>query len=173
MHALNKQVHKADVVAAFSSQTDIEAAILQLRQAGFRNKHIGYFVWHPMGGLRNLRDHTAGREGAVAGGVVGALFGLWVMPVLNRFVSPSGVHTFVELVFFSMVCASVVFGFVGWKLGARVHDSYAEAPAIDPAEGAFILTVDAGEAKEWVWSVIRQNGGHEPHHAMAPYPGAI
>jgi len=171
MHALNNKLHKAAVVAAFSNQTEIEAAIHQLRRAGFRDRHIGYFVWLPLAGLKNLLDHDAGREGAIAGGIVGAVFGIWIVPLLNDwFVSASGVRAFFELAVLSTICVALLFGFLGWEIGARVHDSTLEAPATDPADGPFVLAVDAGEAKDWVWSVVRQNGGYEPHRATGHPP---
>ncbi|QJW96956.1 hypothetical protein [Frigoriglobus tundricola] len=174
MRASPHTLHKATVVAAFENQSDIETAILQLRQAGFRDREIGYFAWHPLAGLKNLNDHTAGREGAIAGCVLGAVFGIWVAPLLNNwFVSASGVRVFLELAVLTTIGASLLFGFLGWEIGAHLHESTVETPATDPADGPFVLAVDADEAREWVWAVVRQNGGYEPHRATAPAPAAV
>ena len=171
MHAPHNTLHKATVVAAFQNQSDIETVILQLRQAGFRDREIGYFAWHPFAGLKNMNDHNAGREGVIAGCVVGAVFGIWVAPFLNEWaVSASGVRVFLELAILTTIGTSLLFGFLGWEIGAHVHENTIEAPMTDPADGPFVLAVDAGIAQEWVWSVVRQNDGYEPHLATAPAP---
>ncbi len=169
MHAPHNALHKATVVAAFQNQSDIETVVLQLRRTGFRDREIGYFAWHPFAGLKNLNDHNAGREGAIAGCVVGAVFGIWIAPLLDDwFVSASGARVFLELAALSTIGASLFFGFLGWEIGTRVHENTIETPATDPADGPFVLAVDAGTAQEWVWSVVRQNGGYEPHQATPP-----
>jgi hypothetical protein len=157
----------ADIVAAFKQQSDAEKVLLQLHQAGFRSKDLGYFVWHPLAGLKNLLDRTHAFEGAVAGAILGAVFGVWVLPVVSgRLVSGLSVHGFLELTLLCVVCASLIFGFIGWAIGARIHESAAEVPVIDPEAGPFILTVSAGEDREWVWSVVRSHHGYEARHEV-------
>jgi hypothetical protein len=174
MHAPHNTLPKATVVAAFQNQSDIETVIRQLRKAGFRDREIGYFAWHPLAGLKNLNDHNAGREGAIAGCVVGAVFGIGVAPLLNDWaVTASGVRVFLELTALTTIGASLLFGFLGWEIGAHIHENAIEAPATDPADGPFVLTVDAGGARDRVWSIVRQNGGSEPHPATAPSPTVI
>jgi hypothetical protein len=173
MFAHNSRLHEGDVVAAFDNQTAAEKTLHQLRQFGFRNRDIGFFVWHPLMGLKNLLDRDYALEGAIAGAVLGIVFGIWVTPVLNnQLAMVSSVDSFVALALFCTATSALLFAFLGWEIGIHVHEHGAAAPEVDPT-GSFILVVAAGEDKEWVWATIRQNGGHEPPHAIAAHPTLV
>ncbi len=174
MTPLHTDPNGSDVVAAFENQTDAERVVRQLRYAGFRNREIGQFAWLPLGGLKNLRDHDYSRECAAAGGVAGVVFGLWLAPVLSdRLVAFLSVPRLFELTVLCAAGAALFAGLIGWEIGTRLHEAGAPAPAVDPEAGPFIVTVPAGEAREWVWSVVRQHHGYRADPAAPMQPHAV
>jgi len=174
MRAEHSGFHRAHVVAAFKRQTDVEKVIRELREVGFGNRHIGYFFWHPRRGLKNLRGGNYALEFTVAGAVLGVVLGLWVAPALaNRMISVHNVLGLVQLALLSAVCASLLFGFLGWEIGYHIHERDTAGAALDPEAGSFILTVSAGGDSEWVWSVIRRHHGSAPQHLPSAHPHPI
>jgi hypothetical protein len=159
------------VVAAFEQQTDAERALADLRAAGFRDDRLELFVWHPLAGLKSLSDQGYAFECMLAGGFAGAVLGLWAAPLLHEVASVRTVFGFVELALLCTAGAALVFGVLGWELGAQVRAD-AEAPAVDPEAGPFVLSADAGEDGELVREIVRRHRGYEPQRARAPHPNA-
>jgi hypothetical protein len=173
MRASLSGIHRASVVAAFKKQTDAEKVIRELREVGFGNRQIGCFVWHPRTGLKRLRERDSAFECTVAGAILGVVFGLWVAPALAQWlISVHNVLGLVQVTLLSTVCASLLFGFLGWEIGLHIHQRSAEGSELDPA-ASFILTVSAGADSEWVWSVIRRHHGEAPQHLPTAHPHPI
>jgi hypothetical protein len=164
----------ANIVAAFENQADAERAVSELRQAGYRREQLGYFVWHPIKGFKNLLDQDYAAECALVGTILGTVFGVWMAPLVNdHFVSVRTVLGFFELTVLSAIGFALLFAFIGWEIGTRLHESRAEAPEVDAEAGPFILTVSPGEYSDWVWAVLRRHHGYEPQPAHAPHSHAI
>ena len=63
MSSHDRKFRAADVVAAFDSQDDADEAVLELREIGVRDDHIGYFSYTPDAGPIILFGSTsAGRR---------------------------------------------------------------------------------------------------------------
>jgi hypothetical protein len=174
MRTLEHGLTAADVVAAFEDQADAERAVAELRRAGFRDDHLGYFAWHPLEGMKNLIDRTYAPDGALVGMILGAVFGVWAAPVIgDQFVAVRSVLGFFELAALSVVGAAFLFAALGWEVGVRLHERGTSPPAVDPEAGPFVVTVAAAEDTDWVWLVLRRHRGYEPQRAHAPQPHAI
>jgi len=155
----------ADVVAAFDSQMDADAAVLGLRLAGFGDDQIGYLVRNPAGRLIDLVGRTPIVAGAVVGAVLVAFLGLLVAWSITDG-RPTSIHgptghddpT-------AYVAGAVVGVIVGVVLGAlcgrggtggeEVHTG----PEVGP--GRFVVTVHAADRRDRALEVIRHSGGHE------------
>jgi hypothetical protein len=175
MRAIENTIHRADVVVSFEHQADSERAISQLRRAGFRKWELGYFAWLPYGGLKNLFDRNYAPECALVGAVLGAICGVWLAPVVSGHLrSIHSVLGFVEVMALCVAGAALLFGFVGWEIGMRLHErGPEESPPVDPEAGPFIVTVIAGEDADLVWSVVRRNHGSEARHAIHAHASPI
>lgn len=180
MQPLNR-LHNADVVAVFENQDDADEALLQLRLAGFRDDHIGYFSWHPTVGLTNLLDCDYGAAGSVLGGILGALLGVGLAMLLDaRYAAVTGASDLLGLAITCGTFGSLFIGFLGWWVGASIPANGVEAPAVDPTVGPFIMMVAVGNihddpsaqaAHDRAWDVLQRNGGHElPPGAMVGHP---
>ena len=149
----------ADVVAAFDSQMDADAAVLGLRLAGFGDDQIGYLVRNPAGRLIDLVGRTPIVAGAVVGAVLVAFLGLLVAWSITDG-RPTSIHgptghddpT-------AYVAGAVVGVIVGVVLGAlcgrggtggeEVHTG----PEVGP--GRFVVTVHAADRRDRALEVIR------------------
>lgn len=158
----HRKLHSADVVAAFESQDEADEAVLQLRMAGIGDSRIGYFVWHPVGGLTDLMDRNFAFAGSVIGGIIGAALGAWLARLLNDWsVLARDLTDPLGLAITCGTFGALFVGLLGWGIGVGMRRTSVAAPAVDSRAGAFILAVSAGDTRDRVWSIIHGKGGHE------------
>ena len=176
--AHDSRLRDADVVAVFDNQLDADEAVLQLRNAGFSDDRIGYFSRHPYRGLTDLINHDYAFPGAVLGGVIGAALGVGAAYLINMWsASSADLRQPFGLAVTCGVVLALFCGVIGWGIGLGMRTRRVAPPAVDPAAGAFIVAVSAGEADEArsrAWAAIRRHGGHElPPGAMMAHPAAV
>ncbi len=167
--------NKADVVAVFENQDDADEAVLQLRLSGFRDRQIGYYGAHLDGTTEDLLEHDRWFGGAVLGGIVGAALGAVAAPALAWLMAaPTGPHDLFGLAITSAVVGALFLSFVGGWIGMSVTRRSVDLPENSTADGAFVLALMAGAARDRAWAIIRRFGGHEPHSGMpAPHAPAV
>ncbi|QJW96957.1 hypothetical protein [Frigoriglobus tundricola] len=156
--------NKADVVAVFENQDDADEAVLQLRLSGFRDRQIGYYGRHLDGTAEDLLEHDRWFGGAVVGGVIGAALGAVAAPALAWLMAaPTGPHDLFGLAITSAVVGALFLSFIGGWMGMSVARRSVALPESGAADGAFVLALMAGAARDRAWGIIRRFGGHEPH----------
>jgi hypothetical protein len=175
MRANAHDLYRADVVAAFENQDDADEAVLQLRLAGLSDNRIGYYVQDPAHGLTDLIAHDRRVVGALVGGILGTVLGVWAGYVWNlEAVMGHALRDNFGATVTLGTCGALFLGVVGWWLGTGVERRSVRAPAVDPKVGAFILAVSAGALRDRAWALIRQHGGHEvPPEALTAQPIAV
>jgi hypothetical protein len=175
MSVHESKLHSADVVAAFENQDDADEAVLQLRLLGLSDDHIGYFAQHPVRGWMDLIDHNLEYIGALVGGILGAVLGVWAAQLLDGWSRRADALTDLFGLSATLGSCSALFGaFVGWWIGTGIELRSVRAPAVDPAIGSFIIAVSAGALHDRAWSVIQECGGHElPPDAVRSQPIAV
>jgi hypothetical protein len=171
MQAHDNRPESADVVAVFDSQDDADEAVLELREIGVRDDHIGYFSYTPDGGAINLLDRNYWFAGATLGTIVGGALGAWIARLVAGWVSPYGDLDPWGLVATCIVFAALFGAFAGGLIGMGISRRGVAAPMLGPDTGPFVVAVSAGEARDQVWAVLRRHGGHEL--SAAAHPGHL
>jgi hypothetical protein len=154
----NLKLDRANIVGGFNNQDDSEEALLGLRMAGFSDDRIGYY--YPSG-KDQMRDHLANDHrfaASIIGGIIGAglgwLFARWSHLVLQD-IDPIG------LAFACGVCGALMFGMAGGMIGIWSARTAPFAPVQINANETFVLTVDAGVARDEARAIIELHGGPE------------
>ncbi|CAM9695259.1 unnamed protein product [Phaeothamnion confervicola] len=165
----------ADVVAVFENQGDADEAILQLRLSGFRDRQIGYYGRHLDGTAEDLLEHDRWFAGAAVGGLVGAVLGAVAAPALAWLMAAStGPHDLFGLAITAAVVGALFLSFIGGWIGMGVARRSVDLPESRTVNGAFVLALMAGAARDRAWGIIRRFGGHEPApETAAPHAAAI
>ena len=163
----------ANVVASFDSQDDADEAVLELRELGFRDQHIGYFSYSPDGGPIELLDRNHWFAGATVGTIVGGVIGVCIArAVVAVSAGPfTGLDPWGLAVAYGVVAA--LFGeFVGGLIGMGIPRRSMAAPVPGPDTGPFVIAVSAGEARDQARTALSRHGGHElrPEGAPAAHP---
>lgn len=154
---------RADVVAAFDNQDDVETAVMQLRLAGFEDDRIGAFA-RSGECMMDMMDRHHGFTGAVIGSGVGIALGVVLAALLNRWSEAArDVSDMFGLSATLVTCGALFVGLIGWSIGLGVRRDGVECPALDSGSGAFTLAVASGtpDAHDRAQAVLRQYGGRE------------
>lgn len=156
-----------NVVAVFEEQGGAQDAVVGLRAAGFGDNRIRYLARMPSGRVIDLVAKGYLAEGLVLGLLIGGALGLgigWYFATRGAQFGPSpdpwGITTMCG------ICGALfgLFGggAIGWSFSRR------ELPAgLDVPRGVYVVAVDAGDAQDRAWAVLRRYGGHE----IAAHPG--
>jgi hypothetical protein len=152
------KLERANVVAAFESNDDVEEAILGLRMVGYRDAQIGYYSANGRGEMDDQLARYHRFAGSVVGSIIGAIVGWgcarWAL-VLGQDLDQFG------LAMSAAVTGAFFFGMLGGFMGLWIKPPKDEASVPNGFAEPYVITVDAGDRGEQAWSIIRQHGGHE------------
>jgi hypothetical protein len=156
------KLETANVVAGFDNQWDADEAVLGLRIRGISDRRIGYYYPTVDGRMEDLLAQRHRFAASILGGVLGAALGGWVGLLLARWsYPPHESPDLLGLVLTCAVCGALFLGTAGGMLGLWTARPGAFAPAPDRATEPFVIAVDAGDARDEVWAILRDHGGHE------------
>jgi hypothetical protein len=177
-HQKNK-LDRANVVAGFESNDDVEEAIMGLRNLGYKDVQIGYYSANGQGEMDDQLARYHRFAGSVVGSVIGAIVGWacarWAL-ILGQDLDQFG------LAMSAAVTGAFFFGMLGGFMGLWIKQPKDEASVPNGFAEPYVITVDAGDRWEQAWSTIRQHGGHEletastefiPHNRASPIGAAV
>lgn len=157
--------NSSTVVGVFSTRSEMEQAIQELRAAGFPEDHIGMITRDPEGRLVSENGgQTLVTEGAAAGAVVGASAGALVgwgmvsgtIPVIGPVLALGTLGT----ILVNAAGGAAIMGVVGALVGLGIPEDEAKFYEAEVQGGRFLVTVDAGDRQAEAWTILNRAGGY-------------
>lgn len=159
-----KKLKQANVIGVFATRPQAEAALRDLRAAGFKDEQVGMIGRNASGKLEDESGETYAEEGAAAGAIAGAaggaLVGLGVItgaiPVIGPVLAIGPLATVLLNAAGGAAIAGVAGALIGWGIpeeDAKFYESELKA-------GRFLVTVDAGNRKDEAWAILHRHGGY-------------
>jgi hypothetical protein len=166
----NSKLENANVIAEFESQDNAEEALLVLRSVGFKDGQIGYYC--PI--ADGVMTDTLARYHRFAGSVIGTVIGAVIGWALARWAYSAGqdLDPF-GLAFTCSVFCAFFLGTVGGMMGLWISDYDANAPIPPEATETYLMSVNAGNARNEASLILRQHGGHELHTQGLKVPAHV
>jgi len=172
-------------VGVFSTHTQAQRAVADLKQAGFRDDQIGV-VYRSEGSDRAKDDAgTMAAEGAMTGLAAGAgIGGMWAIGIaagLLPAIGPVIAGGILASLAASAAAGAAAGGLVGAFIGLGIPEEEAEYYHSEVQAGRTVVTVKATERHDDVKRIFRQHSGYDassrasaPTHlaAMSPTPAA-
>jgi hypothetical protein len=150
------------VVGLFSRRSDAEAAIRDLKDAGFTDRQIGVAL-RDASDQRELEQSTgsvaveAAATGALGGGVVGGLIGL-LGSLLIPGVGPIVVGGVLASALTGAGIGAATGGIIGALVGMGVPETDAQHFDLGLRSGSTLVTVDAGARTQEALDVLERHG---------------
>jgi uncharacterized protein (TIGR02271 family) len=170
----NKLKH-ATVVGVFATRAEAEAAVRDLRAAGFKDEHIGLIGRNAAGKLEDESGETYAEEGAatgaIAGAGAGALVGLGVLAGVIPAIGPAIVAGTLGTILTNAVGGAAIAGLAGALIGWGIPEEDAAFYESEVKAGRFLVTVDAGSRADEARAIIRRHGGYDRSGAAAATTG--
>ncbi len=155
----------SNVVGVFYTRPEAEAAIRDLRTAGFSDDRIGMVARDAQGHMvAEKGGETLAEEGAAAGAVVGAgagaLVGLGVLAGTIPVIGPVLAIGTLGTLLLNAVGGAAVLSVVGALVGMGIPEDEAKYYENEVHGGRFLVTVDADSRGTEAWSVLHRSGGY-------------
>lgn len=169
-------VAASSVVGVFAEREQARQAMLELRQAGFRNDQLGVIARDAAVRESITAAATEGNAGvgaaggAVAGAGIGGLWGLGVAAGLLPMVGPVILGGTVAAILVSAATGAAAGGIVGALIGLGVPEDDARYFEAEVQEGRILLTVRADGRQSVAAAIIHRCGGH-PERRLAGAAG--
>ena len=167
--ATRKKLKHATVIGVFATRAAADAALRDLRAAGFKEDQIGLVARNASGKLENESGETYAEEGGVAGAVAGAaggaLVGLGVVYGMIPAVGPVLAVGTLGTVLLNAAGGAAIAGIAGALIGWGIPEEEANWYEAEVKAGRFLVTVDAGNRKDEAWAIIHRHGGYDRAHA--------
>lgn len=162
-------------VGVFASRDKAEAAITDLRDAGFTESQIGYVTRNADGTTvsKTKADAENAGEGATVGAItgagVGALVGLGVLAGVVPVVGPALFAGTLGVLASNAAGGAAVVGVIGALTGWGVPEEDARYYESEAAAGRFVVTVTAGARCAEARTILRTHGAvsRDPEFAVA------
>jgi uncharacterized protein (TIGR02271 family) len=159
-----KKVTHDTVVGVFNSRTEAEAAVRDLRAAGFTDDAIGLVGRNAEGKVTKTSGDTYADEGAVAGAVAGAgamalgslAVSFGVIPVIGPVLAMGPLAAALISAGAGAAAGSLTGALIGWGI-PEDDASYYEG---EVKAGRFVVTVEAAGRSAEAWTVLHRHGGH-------------
>jgi hypothetical protein len=153
------------VVGVFYTRSEAEAAVRELRDAGFSDDKIGMIARDAEGNMINERNQeTLAGEGAAAGAVVGAgagaLVGLGVLAGTIPVIGPVLAIGTLGTVLLNAAGGAAILGLVGALVGVGIPEDDARYYESEVHGGRFLVTVEADNRNAEAWSILHRSGGY-------------
>jgi hypothetical protein len=154
------------VIGVFDSHVRAQAAVNELRDAGFTESQIG--VASKKDTIEGAIDKTDADENAAAGATTGAAMGLgagalWGMGILAGVlpaIGPVIAGGTLAALAASAATGAAAGGLAGALIGMGVSDDDVKYYDSEFSRGRIILTVDAGARAAQAQEIIARNGGY-------------
>ena len=151
------------ITAVFPTENAAEAAVSDLKAQGVSESKLGLIKHHSTGGA----VAAGATEGLVAGGTIGAIFGLAaaLIPGVGPFIAAGFLAPLLGAVGSAAASGAIVGGTAGLISGALARAGYndkeSQMLAKDLEAGQTVLVIDSGAAIDdfAVSSIVAQHGG--------------
>lgn len=168
MPARKNKLKRATAIGVFATRSEAEAALRDLRAAGFGEDRLGLVARNAAGELVDEAGDTYADEGAVAGALagagIGALVGIGVISHVIPVIGPAVVGGTLGVVLSNAVGGAAVAGIAGALIGWGIPEEDAQYYEEEVKAGRFLVTVDAGDRPDEAWAVIHRHGGYDRAH---------
>lgn len=169
--AYRKKLKHANVIGVFATRAEAEAALRDLRAAGFKDDQIGMVGRNAAGKMEDESGETYAEEGAAAGAVAGAVGGAavgagiiaGVIPVIGPVLALGTLGTILVNAAGGAAIAGVAGALIGWGIPEEDATFYEN----ELKAGRFLVTVDAGRRKAAAWDIIHRHGGYDRSRSTA------
>jgi uncharacterized protein (TIGR02271 family) len=169
MPSKKSKLKKATVIGVFATRSDAEAALRDLRAAGFTDDQVGLVARNASGKLVDEGGETYADEGAVAGAVagagVGALVGLGVLAGVIPVIGPAIAGGTLGVILTNAVGGAAALGIAGALIGWGIPEEDAKYYEAEVKAGRFLVTVDAADRKDEAWAILHKHGGYSKSQA--------
>lgn len=171
MPSKKSKLKNATVIGVFATRSEAEAALRDLKAAGFKDDKVGLVARNASGELVDETGETYADEGAVAGVVagagVGALVGLGVLAGVVPVIGPAIVAGTLGTILTNAAGGAAALGIAGALIGWGIPEEDAKYYEGEVKAGRFLVTVDAGDRKDEAWAVLNRHGGYSKSQAAA------
>lgn len=176
MPSKKSKLKHATVIGVFATRDDAQAALRDLRAAGFGEDAIGLVARDAAGRTVDEGGHTYADEGAVAGAVagvgVGTLIGIGVLANVIPVVGPAIVAGTLGTLLTNAAGGAVALGLAGALIGWGIPEEDAKYYEGEVKAGRYLVTVAAGDRKDEAWAIVHKHGGYTKESATAGTAGA-
>ena len=164
MPARKTKLKRATVIGVFPTRSEAEAALRDLRAAGFGEDKVGLVARNASGEMVDEAGDTYADEGAVAGALAGAgigtLVGIGVISNVIPVVGPAIVGGTLGVILSDAVAGAAVVGIAGALIGWGIPEEDARYYEGEVKAGRYLVTVDANGRAAEAWSVLNRHGGY-------------
>lgn len=171
MPSKKTKLKNATVIGVFANRSEAEAALRDLRAAGFADDKVGLVARNASGELVDEAGETYADEGAVAGVVAGAgvgtLVGLGVLAGVVPVIGPAIAAGTLGTILLNAAGGAAALGIAGALIGWGIPEEDAKYYEGEVKAGRFLVTVDAGDRKDEAWAVLHKHGGYSKVDATA------
>lgn len=168
---------KNTIVATFPNHASAERAVVELKNAGFRDSQIGLAGPDSDGDytetgtrIENPSDKLdpviAAETGAVAGVSVGALVGMGILVGVIPVIGPVVAAGTLAAILINAAEVSAIAGLTGALIGMGVSEAEAHHLEGEVKSGKVIITVQGEGRGDEVAEILFRNGGHDRQNEM-------
>jgi uncharacterized protein (TIGR02271 family) len=171
MPTRKNKLKNATVIGIFPTRTEAEAAIRDLRAAGFSDEKLGLIARNASGEVTDETGETYAEEGAVGGAVagagLGALVGIGVVANVIPVIGPAIVGGTLGVILSNAVGGAAIAGLAGALIGWGIPEEEAKYYEEEVKAGRYLVTVDAGDRNDEAWAIMHRHGGYNKTHAKS------
>lgn len=166
---------EAIVVGVFNDRRSADAAIDDLKSAGFWPEQVGVVALDPEGHITSkaataTKGASNATDGAVAGAVVGlgigGLVGLGVLAGVIPVIGPAIAAGTLGTILSNAAGGAAIAGLTGALVGWGVPEEHAKYYENELKAGRIVLTVHAGDRGAEVRTIVRRHSGYD-HESRA------
>jgi hypothetical protein len=167
------------IVGVFKHRRQVEQAMVQLREAGFRDEQLGIIardedVRQSIAPAGNGNAQVGAATGAMSGAGIGALWGLGIAIDLLPAIGPVIAGGAVAAILASAATGAAAGGMAGALIGLGIPEDEARYYESEVQGGRILLTVRTEDRPTLAATVIRRCGGDpEPHLVGAGDRGPV
>ncbi|MBX9579602.1 MAG: YsnF/AvaK domain-containing protein [Gemmataceae bacterium] len=169
MPSKKTKLKKATVIGVFATRSEAEAALRDLRAAGFTDDQLGLVARNASGQMVDEAGETYADEGAVAGVVagagVGALVGLGVLAGVIPVIGPAIAGGTLGVILTNAAGGAAALGIAGALIGWGIPEEDAKYYEAEVKAGRFLVTVEAADRKDEAWAILHKHGGYSKTQA--------
>lgn len=169
---------RTTAVGVFASHREADAAVSELRQAGFREDQIGVASRHAEGatseattGDEGSRAGTGAVAGALAGAGLGGLVGLGIMAGLIPAIGPVIAGGTLAAILANAAGGAAIGSLIGALTGAGIPEEEAKYYHGEFEAGRTIVTVKADGRYDEAAAILRRHGAYDMQTAATGTAG--